>query len=309
MYFYSAFGIHIQSPIKFPELVPIDQKSLIDVRILFDETPQHLTRIQAFAPWFQIAPNEVLLSYQNIGRFWIKKGREIVVEAKKGLKKSDLRPYLLGSCMGTILMQRGHQTLHGSAVNINAKAVLFIGKQEAGKSTLAAYLAYLGNDLLADDVCTLHYFEECGHKESAVISKQFHLIPSYPQLKLGEKALKMINKTTSKLRKVNPIREKYAFGVKKFKLTPVPISYIFILNYGGRIKIEAIDPCRQIHALMENTYRRRIFQGLFSRQEHFNRCAALLSKVPVFKLTRPRDLSALKEVSLCLKMFMQPSNA
>jgi hypothetical protein len=308
MYFYSAFGIHIQSPIKFPELVPINKKSLIDVRILFEETSQHLTNVLASVPGFQIAPNEVLLFYQNIGRFWIKKGREIVVEAEKGLKTSDLRSYLLGSCMGTILMQRGYQALHGSAVNINGKAALFLGNQGAGKSTLAAYLSYLGNDLLTDDLCTLLFCGEYGPRESTIISRQVHLIPSYPQLKLGENALKMINKTTSKLRKVNPIREKYALSVKKFKMTPVPISHIFLLNYGRKIKIEAMDPCRQIHTLMENTYRRRIFQGLFSKQEHFNRCAVLCSKVPVFKLTRPRDLSALGEVSLSLKMFMQPSN-
>ena len=51
-----------------------------------------------------------------------------------------------------LLQQRGVMTLHASAIETQAGAVLFAGPSGIGKSSLAAALVERGNTMLADDV-------------------------------------------------------------------------------------------------------------------------------------------------------------
>ena len=55
-----------------------------------------------------------------------------------------------------VLAWRGCVPVHGSAVEIDGKAVLICGEAGAGKSTLAAGLIALGARLISDDLSVLH---------------------------------------------------------------------------------------------------------------------------------------------------------
>ena len=70
--------------------------------------------------------------------FCIKDGNKIIVSPIKGSEEDKIRLYILGTCMGVLLMQRKVLTLHGSAIAIDGKAYAFIGESGAGKSTLAS---------------------------------------------------------------------------------------------------------------------------------------------------------------------------
>jgi len=54
--------------------------------------------------------------------------------------------------MSLVLRQRGWLPLHASAIELEGRALLFMGKSGAGKSTLAAAFETGGHPLLADDV-------------------------------------------------------------------------------------------------------------------------------------------------------------
>ena len=45
-------------------------------------------------------------------------------------------------------------TIHGTALEIDGKGVLIIGKSKSGKSTTAIQLIALGSKLIADDTST-----------------------------------------------------------------------------------------------------------------------------------------------------------
>ena len=53
-----------------------------------------------------------------------------IVSPLKRYDEDVIRLYILGTCMGAILMQRRIFPLHGSAVAINGKAYAFVGIQE-----------------------------------------------------------------------------------------------------------------------------------------------------------------------------------
>ena len=57
--------------------------------------------------------------------------------------------------MGAALHQRGILPLHANAVEIDHRAVAFMGASGAGKSTLAAWFHDQGYPILADDVCVI----------------------------------------------------------------------------------------------------------------------------------------------------------
>ena len=67
-----------------------------------------------------------------------KDGNKIIVSPLDEIDEDVIRLYILGTCMGAILMQRKILPLHGSAIAINGKAYAIVGDSGAGKSTLAS---------------------------------------------------------------------------------------------------------------------------------------------------------------------------
>src|SRR5690606_37980193 len=84
--------------------------------------------------------HEHLLAVPRVGRFLIAEGRRILYLAAAGADERLLDTYILGSCLGAILHQRGRAVLHGAAVALNGRAFAICGKSGAGKSTAAAHL-------------------------------------------------------------------------------------------------------------------------------------------------------------------------
>ena len=87
---------------------------------------------------FVINKGLVMFQVPDIAIFAIQDGNKIFVSPMKEYEEDMIRLWILGTCMGAILMQRKVYPLHGSAVIINGKAYAFVGDSGAGKSTLAS---------------------------------------------------------------------------------------------------------------------------------------------------------------------------
>ena len=70
----------------------------------------------------------------------------------EGSLGSDIRVFLLGSCLGALLHQRGVLALHASAIETDQGAVLFMGDSGMGKSTTLQAFIKRGYKMLADDI-------------------------------------------------------------------------------------------------------------------------------------------------------------
>lgn len=158
---YSAYGLTVRSDFRLPELMEIpedcaDPGRSATIDIVAGCVPDDLPGATKVGPWIRVSGGDVLYIVTDIARILVKGGTRVVVDMEVGARESDMRTYLLGSGLGTILHQRGMIPLHISAVLSPDGAIAFTGPPGAGKSTMAANLnAALGWPLVCDDVAVM----------------------------------------------------------------------------------------------------------------------------------------------------------
>ena len=137
-----------------PELESLSKPySHIDVAIKKSNLSEKWNHIDdSLKKGFCIVENKVMLEVPELAIFSIEEGKTIYFSPTVYLDENKTRLYLLGSCIGILLMQRRILPLHGSAIAIDGKVYVFIGERGAGKSTIAS--SFMKNDyqLLTDDV-------------------------------------------------------------------------------------------------------------------------------------------------------------
>ena len=98
------------------------------------------------------------VSESSNGIFQLKNGKKYMFHQLMDTR--IFRLYILGTCMGAILMQRKILPLHGSVIAIDGKAYAIVGDSGAGKSTLASAFLKRGYQLLTDDVIAVSFSED-----------------------------------------------------------------------------------------------------------------------------------------------------
>ena len=169
---YKAFGLTIASELPIPQL-PLAEASEADVRVV-------RAKLSALTPEdvASVFTHTVIQPTTTDTVFRITGGNLIEADVAEGDTDGFVAMYLLGSCMGAILVQRGYMLLHGSCVTNGKQSVLITGDSGAGKSTTAAEFLKHGWKLLTDDVT-------CIFDRDGVPMVQ----PSYPSQKLWQDAL------------------------------------------------------------------------------------------------------------------------
>ena len=280
---YIAFGLIIESEIEIPEL--IISKGTADVQIKLDKTPENLSEIKQRGVKYQATKNEFLLEVDEIAKYYVKNGDEIIIELLKDKADKEVNLFLLGSAFGALFIQRGLLPIHGSAVKFGDYTTIFTGLSGVGKSSIAGYFANQGFHILADDI--------------SVINHDLKVVPGFPSVKLWNDVLHKLEITTDSLHEIRP-------DIKKFKLPisenyfnqTLPLKNIVILgtkNTPG-FEIEELQGIKKFNAIKNNTYRYKFVQGLEKQQEHFQILNKLLQQTTVYKITRPQSPLQLKEL-------------
>ena len=135
---YKAFGLTIASEIALPELLRETDKPATRMFISSKEDLSQAGTSEAAATIIMRSTRRIHAEHRRHGhlqRTWRKPDQLL---ACSRCRRTAVRLYLLGTCMGALLFQRKLLPLHGSAVVINGKAYAFVGDSGAGKSTLAA---------------------------------------------------------------------------------------------------------------------------------------------------------------------------
>ena len=130
---------------------------------------------------------------KDVAQYRVEAGSRILVTPESFASPDEVRLWLLGSCLGVLMHQRGALPLHASAAVIHGKAIAFCGDSGEGKSVLAAALRQHGLDLLTD------YVSLAIH-----VKNIFRLYPGFPRIKLCQDAIEhfnFINKPMKKLRR------------------------------------------------------------------------------------------------------------
>lgn len=281
MYRYYAFMLPIQSELMFPELkeLPLDLNTSDQLTIKFGEVnPQGLQAPNSQKKlFFQATESEFWLHIPNIARFLVTHGNQIIIDPYPGVDEDSIRVFLLGSCMGALLMQRNLYLLHGNAVKINGHCVSFVGNSGVGKSTLSGAFFKRGYSILADDVCA--------------INERGQVMPSFPQIKLWLDAASHLEIDMQPLRKIRPCIEKFAVPLAhQFHSEPLPLKVVYVLNTTNQenFQFTSLAGLQKLQPLRNNVYRKSYLKGLAKEQSYFMQCARIAGHVSVVRVTRPQ---------------------
>ena len=264
-----------------PELPKIlGKEEKIDIIIELADLKDLWNELAGPNPYFIVKENLVMFKIPNSGTYCIENGNKIIVSPINGSKEDHIRLYILGSCMGALLMQRKILPLHGSAIAINGKAYAIVGDSGAGKSTLASALLNKGYQLLSDDVIPV-----------SLSSQNIPMVtPAYPQQKLWEESLNAFGMKSNNYRPIFDRETKFAIPViSQFSSQSLPLAGVFELvkTEADEIGIEPILNLQRLHTLYYHTYRNFFIDRLGLREWHFHMIASCVNKIQMYQLQRP----------------------
>jgi hypothetical protein len=300
---YICFGFSILSDLELPELVQnYSHNPLVDITI----QQGNLTQLWSWSnskQCFVIKEKRVLFKVPETGIFLIEDGKKIIFSPEKDADEGLIRLFILGTCMGAILMQREILPLHGSAITINGKAYAFVGESGTGKSTLAAAFMKEGFPMISDDVIAVSLTE----------NYEPMVFPSYPQQKLWQDSLSKFEMELGNFKSLYARETKYSVPAHaNFYNGKLPLGGIYELVKGEEenIKIQPIKGLERFHTLYRHTYRNLFLEPLGLIDWHFTTSTKLINQLPLYQIMRPTfGFTAPEIVSLILDTVNKELNS
>jgi hypothetical protein len=266
--FYEVFGLRIASEIFLPELFP-SPAGEADVEIRFATIPATAEE----PPGLSLEPAGARLHIPGVGRYLMRGGRELLVDPAPQGSERNLRLYLLGSAFAAILHQRGLLPLHANAIEIEGRAVAFMGHSGAGKSTLAAWFHDRGFRVLSDDVCVVTPAPPVAQGGIA-------------RLRLWREALEASGRTREDYELSFDDMDKYTVPITDPDPRPLPLGAIYLLRQAERPALRRLQGVEAVEALVANTYRGAYVKMMGLTRRHLEDCLRLAAQVPVFAADR-----------------------
>jgi hypothetical protein len=266
---YSVFGLVLDSVLPLPELFAASADAVADVTIRLGEAGAEQT----------ITPDEVNLVVPTVAAYRVRNGSEMIVAPVPGASDRNIRLFLLGSAFGALLHQRGLLPLHANAIELDGRAVAFMGHSGAGKSTMAAWFLDRGHRILADDVCVVA-------PGPSGIPLAF---PGIPRLRLWREALEQSGRQTDGFELAFDDMDKWNVPTPAPRQSgPIPLSQVYLLKKAGEEapQITRLSGIAAVDALVANTYRGGYLAGMGGTRRHLSSCLNLVRTVPVFSASR-----------------------
>lgn len=279
-YRYRAFGLNIESELSLDGLLPSDGPAEVQVRCGKVDVPFPGPAGEN-AYWTE-GDRKFAFRVKNIGSFLIRDGAEVVVDRGEHPDSEAYPLYVLGTCSGVLLMQRGLLPIHGSALSLEDKEVIITGHSGAGKSTLTAALSRKGYRFLADDIAAVQV-EGDGTP---------WIMPAFPRQKLWRDAAEHIHGGVDAYERIPGIRDKFHIPmVEQFISSKRRLRALFEISVhrGENVEWSEAAGMEKLEILLRSTYRPELVGALGIGAWHFQQCARVAANVAVFKLRRPES--------------------
>lgn len=281
---YRAFGLRVDSEVPLPSLPASnpgsgDDAGAVDVTVRRASIPTDPSALaDGFDPVYE-GPDGALVAYRSgetvhwfaegVGTLRVDAGE--TVEARPGPSAEDgsLADLVAGPGLRTACRLRGAVVFHASAVAVDGRAVAFLGRSGAGKSTAAAACHAAGHTVASDD---------------AVVVRWCDGVPVVPS---GRRVLDVDAPALDALGLDGDGPTWVADG------GPWPLSTVYVLADGDEFAAESLTPREATFALL------RASDGLYAeddrdaRHRHHEDAARVAGAVDVRRLVRPRSLDEL----------------
>jgi HPr Serine kinase C-terminal domain len=287
--FYRVSGLSVASEIALPGLIAGSATRVPEVTIRQGTVPESLAGPTASGPTWQIAGKQFLLRIPDIARFLLSEGREILFAPESEAAVADIPIFLLGTAFGILLHQREQIVLHGSAVRVGDKAVLFCGPSGAGKSTMAAALAQRGFPLVSEDVCAV----------TTTDSGTLLVHPDGRQLKLWQQSIDKLDLAAQRGVRVRSSLEKFYVEAHGAFSEPLVLGAIYALREARPPHKPGIERPNVVDAallLRRNAYRPLLVRRMNQKEIYFRAATAIANVAGIFYLTRAFDFAKMPDV-------------
>lgn len=288
---YEGFGLSIASAITLPELheaagTAASGESDIVIRPARVDGPMppadqlRLVRFDGQSLYF---------AWNGFGRIRVTGARLIEVDPLPGVDPMLPALFVLGPVMAAVLHARGHLVLHGSAIEVApGRAILCIGDNGQGKSTLAGAFLKAGHAVLADDVIAI---------PAPSGAQPFRVRPAFPAIKLSQEAMAAFAPLPGDVMPPVPAgAAKRRIRLREQQRTPSTIAHICVVERGEDAALVPLDPAARLTALLRHAYMLKFGADALGGERgsaHFAQCAALATAVPVSRLVIPGRLERL----------------
>ena len=281
---YEVFGLRIQSEIPLPELFPAAGEAMPDVAIRRGMIPPC-----GLPAGIHAQGAALILTVPEVGRFRIEAGNEIIIDPEPDTPERNFRLFLLGSAFGAMLHQRGLLPLHANSVEIDGRAVAFMGESGAGKSTLAAWFHDRGHRVIGDDVSVV------GFEDGQAIA-----FPGLPRLRLWSDALRATGRDLCdypRSYRGHSQIDKFDVAIERATAVcePVPLAAIYLLEGTETFAFTRLSSAEAAEMLFAHTYRGSYLSAALAHRTHWKSCIGLAGGTPMFRLSRVLKFDRLDE--------------
>lgn len=229
-------------------------------------------------------------------------GTKVVYHTTSRSSQQTLQSLIRGNITKFCLQEQGRFCLHASAMCVNNKVVLFIGRKGAGKSTLAAYFHLKGHEIWCDDYVLMESNNE-----------KFYAFQGETSVKINPDIVSTLNIPETRLQNVFELPEdwqkspesdfltqKYYFNQQEHKsqISPRQIEAVFFLNQRVQDPKELITNIKiaDAYAILLQEI---LLPGLNSKKylkHYFQSSMHLLKAVPSFSVNSPDSILRINEV-------------
>jgi len=289
-----AFGLRVDSALELPQLLSAEADTPTDATIEYGPVPEHLPEPLASGVRFDSSPGKLLLRVDGVARYLITDGNRIVIERDPAAQDIDIRVFLLGSAFGALLHQRQDLVLHGSAIEWEGEAVIFMGVSGVGKSTTSTAFRKRGHPVLTDDLCVVR----------AGPNGRMLAYPGFPQSKLWLDSLEKLDFSPDSLSRIREKIEKRALPLgDEFSANPLPIKKLYLLRSHNKEEfvLKPTEGPQKFNLLKNNTYRFGYLAGIDGKTGHFKQALQLAQQAPLVIAIRPRQGFQLDEFVAALE--------
>lgn len=304
-YHYSGLGIASELPLLEWAAFEVAPFEVADVRFsLRSPAPASPSKDP---DWFLDA-HECSFLVPEIAFFSVTGGRQITVTPLPAAGMSEIRLFLLASAWAALCYQRDLLPLHASVIQVGESAVAFCGESGAGKSSTAAWLCERGHSLMSDDLCVCHFADSVGGNPVPAVW------PSTTRLKLWDETIQVLGWQEREKERDHFRFEKFHFpapGPGANLRCPLPLRAIYLLKW-GEPSLSQLKGSRALRGVVENaTYRGDLLDAT-QVAAHWTRFTRLVTHVPVWEFSRPRDWEQMENALHDLRGHWrspQPANA
>jgi hypothetical protein len=251
------------------------------VTISIGTVPDHLEDPILARRFYETNQNHLLLRITDVGHYLVTDGRAVVISPTDGATPHEVRVFLLGTCLGAVLNQRGFLVLHASVIGTPDGAVLFAGESGAGKSTLLGELLARGHRMMVDDVCAVRFDD----LDRPIV------VPSYPRTRLWASAADKLSIDVTGLPRTRPSMEKFERQVpEQYWDHEAPLARLYHLTAADtdEFTITKLAPLEAFETVLRNGYRDvMLLDGFDRRPEHFAMASKAARSAIISRVVRP----------------------